>query len=316
MTDETISPEAEQDEDSQDVLDILRDRITGKIVPEQGGSGLLVLGLVIFGIVQALGSDFLYALTIIPILLVHELGHLAAMKAFGYRNVSIFFIPFFGALTSGIRTDPSRSKDAIVSLSGPAVGIAVSILVAYVNKFHHSKILISFAIYGLTINLFNLLPILPFDGGKFWDSVLASRNHVLSIAFKALTVAALLAVGAKFEDWIFLLLAFSIGMQVREQWIERKASRLVTFRNRHVEEITREQIRSALAAVEELTQDSDPQKRIARIVERTVRLCQNLSVPPAGAAFTAISILGYLLMSGIGILFLFLCMSAKSRYGL
>ena len=54
-------------------------------------------------------------ITLIGVLLIHELGHLFGMRLFGYKNVQMFFIPFFGAAVSGEKRDVAAYKEAIVS---------------------------------------------------------------------------------------------------------------------------------------------------------------------------------------------------------
>src|SRR5215475_12594763 len=65
---------------------------------------------------------------LIGVLLFHELGHFAAMKAFGYTDLKIFFIPFFGAAVSGHASGIAPWKRAVVALAGPVPGIVVAVL--------------------------------------------------------------------------------------------------------------------------------------------------------------------------------------------
>src|SRR5437870_3320292 len=77
------------------------------------------------------GQELLW--TIIPILLFHELGHYVAMRWFGYRNLRMFFIPFFGAAVSGQNYNVPGWKKAVVALAGPVPGIVVGAVLGAVG---------------------------------------------------------------------------------------------------------------------------------------------------------------------------------------
>src|SRR5258706_5980780 len=69
--------------------------------PKQGSSGLLlVLSLGAFVLLQQ-DRRPTALLVLVGVLLFHELGHYLGMRAFGYGDVRMFFIPFFGAAVSG-----------------------------------------------------------------------------------------------------------------------------------------------------------------------------------------------------------------------
>ena len=59
---------------------------------------IVVGSLLLFIAIGAVNVDFLGILVVAIVLLIHELGHLIAMKLFGYRDVQMFFIPLFGGL--------------------------------------------------------------------------------------------------------------------------------------------------------------------------------------------------------------------------
>src|SRR5438045_8657602 len=97
--------------------------------PKRIGQGLLLVGsLVAFMLVRS-GSDSLRSVVVlIGILLFHELGHYVGMRMFRYRDVRMFFIPFFGAAVSGKRVGVDAWKDGVVTLLGPVPGILVAFI--------------------------------------------------------------------------------------------------------------------------------------------------------------------------------------------
>src|SRR5262245_1742921 len=104
--------------DYQAALDHLRK-------PKRLNQGLLLVGtLALFLVVQNSGSGRALFI-LVSVLLFHEAGHYAGMRLFGYRDVRMFFIPFFGAAVSGKRGDVAAWKEGIVLLLGPVPGIVV-----------------------------------------------------------------------------------------------------------------------------------------------------------------------------------------------
>jgi Zn-dependent protease len=118
-------------------------------------------------------------LVLVAVLLFHELGRLAAMKVFGYRDVQMLFIPLTGAAVSGRETNPSRGTRVIVSLCGPVPGIVVGLFCTILFMATGRSGFVDAARAFLVLNTFNLLPLVPFDGGHCVEAILFSRTPVL-----------------------------------------------------------------------------------------------------------------------------------------
>lgn len=107
-----------------------------------------------------------FALGFVVVLFVHELGHALAIRAKGLRAGAMVFIPFIGGAVTLKRQPRSVYVDAQIGLAGPIAGS----LAAYVSYliFHWSGSLVYFYIAqaGFILNLFNLTPITPLDGGR------------------------------------------------------------------------------------------------------------------------------------------------------
>ena len=89
---------------------------------------LFVFTLSLFVAAGALVESLQFIGMLVGILFIHELGHFVAMRWFGYRNVRMFFIPFFGAGVSGQHFNVAGWKKVVVSLLGPVPGIGIGIL--------------------------------------------------------------------------------------------------------------------------------------------------------------------------------------------
>ena len=170
---------------------------------------VLLVSFALFILVRQQQSGSTRGLVILlGVLLFHELGHYAGMRVFGYRDVRMFFIPFFGAAVSGKRGDVAPWKEGIVLLLGPVPGIAVAFALA-MNGAITSPGVRPVAFSLVTINAFNLLPLAGLDGARLLQHVLFSRRRWLEVLFQLCVALALAAVGIKTEVWA--LLAFAYG---------------------------------------------------------------------------------------------------------
>jgi Zn-dependent protease len=146
-------------------------------------------------------DSFANALLLIPILLFHEMGHYLAMYIFKYRNLQMFFIPFLGAAVTGQKYNVAGWKRVVVFLMGPLPGIVLGAALAGAGIARENKLAVEAAMLCIFINGFNLLPLLPFDGGRVVGTILFSRNYILDTVFRVLT-----AIG-------IILLAFALNAQ-------------------------------------------------------------------------------------------------------
>jgi Zn-dependent protease len=107
-----------------------------------------------------------FAVGFVLLIFVHEMGHVVVLRARGIRAGWPVFLPFLGAFVSMKSMPKSVYQEAESALAGPIAGTAGALVVAYVAHVDGSSLLRSLAFTGLLINLFNLLPALPLDGGR------------------------------------------------------------------------------------------------------------------------------------------------------
>ncbi|WP_228059450.1 site-2 protease family protein [Plectonema radiosum] len=122
----------------------------------------------------------------ISALIFHEGGHLLAMKICGYQNASLIFLPFLGAVATARKDDATITQKFCVSLAGPLPGLILGIGLSIIFQDESYSSWIKQASWILIcLNLFNLLPIYPLDGGQIIDVLLSSRFPYSDILFKA-----------------------------------------------------------------------------------------------------------------------------------
>lgn len=149
----------------------------------------LVIGYYIF-------HSFQMLLLITGIVLFHELGHFFAMKYFRYKDLGIFFIPLLGAYVSGSKREVSQKESAIILLAGPLPGIILGIIFELLYQSDPSlKIgLIPFDTVALSLillNLINLAPIYPLDGGQLLNRVFLDEEGWIGKAFIFISIGLL-----------------------------------------------------------------------------------------------------------------------------
>ena len=175
---------------------------------------ILVISLLLFVVVGAARWNWQYTLLILLVLLFHESGHWLAMRIFHYRNLRMFFIPLFGAAVVGRNWNVPGWQKALVSLAGPLPGIALGIFLGAASLRWNLPWLTTAALVFVFVNGFNLLPVLPLDGGHVLHTILFCRNRWLNVIFRLLAIGALLWLGAAGFSRLFFYLAFFMGVSL------------------------------------------------------------------------------------------------------
>jgi Zn-dependent protease len=169
----------------------------------------------------------LTAVVILAVIAFHEAGHAIAMRQLGYRDVNVFFVPLLGALTIGRDTGASVRSRLRVMLAGPVPGLWLAVvLLLYQMQLGHVRLLTPWIVALFFINVLNLLPITPFDGGRALE-LLTRPDGNFRVVMQALSGLALLALGARFGDAVLIILGVLWLGLVRRQYGLYKLRRAV-----------------------------------------------------------------------------------------
>jgi Zn-dependent protease len=106
------------------------------------------------------------AVVFVLLILVHEMGHWVVIRGFGGAVSLPYFIPGLGAFVAQKSPLTSADQDAYAALAGPILGVAASAICWGFGALLHDPFWIVAAYLGFFINLFNLIPVLPLDGGR------------------------------------------------------------------------------------------------------------------------------------------------------
>ena len=127
-------------------------------------------------VVYSLIFGWQFAVGLVALLFVHEMGHAVVMKLKGIPIGGMIFIPLLGAAVI-MKQMPKNAKDeAEVGIAGPIAGAIAAMVCLTLARENPDTVWAPLAYFGFFINLFNLIPIVPFDGGRVLGAV--SYTHL------------------------------------------------------------------------------------------------------------------------------------------
>jgi Zn-dependent protease len=107
-----------------------------------------------------------FGIGLVILLFVHEMGHVIEARRQGLPVSVPVFIPFMGALIAMKRMPNDAWREARLAIAGPLLGSAGALALYLTAIAYDSRQLKALAFLGFLINLFNLLPVIPLDGGR------------------------------------------------------------------------------------------------------------------------------------------------------
>ncbi len=156
-----------------------------------------------------------FAAGFVVLLFIHEMGHVIALRREGIKSSAPMFVPFMGALITSKSLGDNALAEARVGLAGPILGSLAAAAVAVAGELLHSDMLIALAYVGFLINLFNLLPIVPLDGGR---AMAAMAPWMWFVGFGALLV---LLFSLPSNPVLLIIVLFG-GFELYRRWKLRK----------------------------------------------------------------------------------------------
>lgn len=168
-----------------------------------------------FGITTLLfGIKWEWTIAIMGALLVHETGHALMARSRGIRSHGMYFHPL--GMVVLLAGDDMKSRDEPpISLAGPIFGMLAAVVSLLAYRATGIMDLAAFAIVVTWINLLNLLPINPLDGGQLARSVVGAISPRAAMAYALLCVIGCLVLG--YWNPFFLVVAFLGWMQFQQE---------------------------------------------------------------------------------------------------
>lgn len=161
-----------------------------------------------------------FAMGFVVLLLVHEMGHVIQLRREGIRASAPMFIPFLGAVVAAKSLGENAVAEARVGLAGPVLGTVGSAACLVIWQITGHDYWRALGYTGFFINLFNLLPVVPLDGGR---AMAAMSPWMWFLGF-----AGIVALAFAFPNPIILIIALFAAYETYRRWQHRRQGDAVT----------------------------------------------------------------------------------------
>jgi len=222
---------------------ILGTIFAGALAVFKGGFLLLKLGAfkgtLITMVISVVAYSFffgpIFAIGFVLLLLVHEMGHYLMAKRLGQSVSAPVFIPFLGALINMRRQPASVQQEATMALAGPTVGTAAAWLCLLAGVALRSEFWAALGYLGCLLNLFNLIPATPLDGGRV-TAAISKWANLVGLGILVLYAAWAFTSGTAVSPVIAIIVLFAVfgtisrfrqakrmpeylAVPIRERWV-------------------------------------------------------------------------------------------------
>jgi Zn-dependent protease len=162
-----------------------------------------------------------FSVGFVLLLLIHEMGHVFQLRREGVKASAPMFIPFLGAVIMAKSLGKDAAAEARVGLAGPILGTIGTLIPLGLWLATGEDLWRALAYIGFFLNLFNLLPVLPLDGGR---AMAAISPWVWFAGFMGLIVLTVF-----FPNPILLLVILFGGLESWRRWKARKSPESQAF---------------------------------------------------------------------------------------
>jgi Zn-dependent protease len=159
-----------------------------------------------------------FAAGFVVLLLVHEMGHVIALRREGIKASLPMFIPFLGAVISARSLGDNAAAEARVGLAGPILGTIGAAACILIWRATGNDIWRALAFTGFFLNLFNLMPVVPLDGGR---AMAAMAPWMWFVGFLGMIVLAFV-----FPNPIILIIIVFAAIETYKRWKLRRTGSL------------------------------------------------------------------------------------------
>jgi len=136
--------------------------VAGKLGKVTASAGTMLISIVVYGML----FGWRYAVGFVMLIFLHEMGHYLAARQRGLDVGLPTFIPFVGAWIELKDMPHDVETEAYIGLAGPVAGTLASMGCYWLAREYASDLMLALSYSGLMINLFNLIPVSPLDGGR------------------------------------------------------------------------------------------------------------------------------------------------------
>jgi stage IV sporulation protein FB len=182
----------------------------------KGNLALTIFSIILFILVFLFifTDEVTFIFNLVLVLIVHEMGHYLMMKAFGYKNVRMLFIPLMGAFVQGSKEVYSQKQSILVVAAGPMPGILIGLALVILAGVYQIPFMMYLGLLFLLLNIINLLPLDPLDGGQLFKLLIKTNHELFLLVFSFISSLTLIGIGWFIDNWILIAFGFIMGFRV------------------------------------------------------------------------------------------------------
>lgn len=183
----------------------------------KGGMALTIFSMLLFALsfLLLVDDNYYFVLFLVIVVGIHEMGHFAFMKIFKYKQVKMLFVPLMGAFVQGKKDVYSQKQSSIVLLAGPIPGIILGVACILLSNQLDMPLLIQAGLLFLFLNILNLVPLDPLDGGQLVRVLFFEKQELFQLIFALISSIAMIGVGFWMGSFIMMAFGFLLGFRVR-----------------------------------------------------------------------------------------------------
>jgi len=186
-------------------------------VKVQSNWGLTLFSVLVFALsfLYIFSDELDFVFYLILVLFLHEMGHYLLMKQFNYEGLRMLFIPLMGAFVQGSKKQYSQKESFLVIAAGPFPGVFFGLIVLFLAQRYQQVWLLELSFLFLFLNVLNLLPIDPLDGGQLFKLFVRQKRDLFLLVFALLSSLLMITIGYLIDSWILLAFGFLMSFKVR-----------------------------------------------------------------------------------------------------
>ena len=144
----------------------------------------------------------------------HESGHVWAMKKMGIKTKGFYFLPFMGGAAIAEESYKTYGENSYIAIMGPIWGAFLAWVCGIIYYCTGNTLWAAAAAWMATLNIFNLLPIVPLDGGQIVRSIAFSINKGLGLVFLSVSMVAACLIMYHLKIGLFALILIVGGLDL------------------------------------------------------------------------------------------------------
>jgi Zn-dependent protease len=172
------------------------------------------LSMMLMIIVYTYVYGWKYAIGIVLLLFIHEMGHLTASRRLGIDTSLPMFLPFIGAIIQMKEAPKDAKTESIIGIAGPIFGALGAFVCLYIGTIFNSILLLALAYFGFLLTVFNLIPAYPLDGGRIVTAI--------SLKFWIVGIPVMVFFSLYFFNPISILISILAIKKAWEVWKDRE----------------------------------------------------------------------------------------------